>query len=183
LSVRLGRRSRQIAIGVGAAMALSAGLAYAAASGGSTVITACELNNIGTIRLIQPGRSGLQGRCSNLETQISWNQQGPAGTAGPKGDTGPAGPKGDTGAAGPQGATGPQARRALRARPARRARPVPTASRATRSSPPPSTRRPGLRSSARSSARRARTSLAVGLRPPRRPPRLQSASMSPHHGR
>jgi hypothetical protein len=118
MSLRLGRRSRQIAIGVGAAMALSAGLAYAAASGGSTVITACELNNIGTIRLIQPGRSGLQGRCSNLETQISWNQQGPAGTAGPKGDTGPAGPKGDTGAAGPQGATGPQGGRYGRDRPA-----------------------------------------------------------------
>ena len=92
--VRLGRRSRQIAIGVCAAMAPSAGFAYAASSGGSTVITACELNNIGTIRLIQPGRSGLQGRCSNLETQISWNQQGPAGDSRAEGRQRACGPEG-----------------------------------------------------------------------------------------
>ena len=55
------------------------------------MITACKLNNVGTIRLIDPSRSGLAGNCSNLETEISWNQKGPAGATGPKGDTGDVG--------------------------------------------------------------------------------------------
>src|SRR5262245_58017685 len=47
--------------------------------------------------------------CAKGQTQISWNQAGPEGPAGPKGDTGaagpagPAGPKGDTGPSGPAG--------------------------------------------------------------------------------
>jgi hypothetical protein len=54
--------------------------------------------------------------CPKGTTAITWNQQGPAGAAGPAGPAGAAGPvgpaglagpKGDTGAQGPAGATGP----------------------------------------------------------------------------
>jgi hypothetical protein len=105
MDVTFGRRSRWIAIGVGATMALSAGIAYAT-GGGNDVIYACKLKSVGTVRLIQPGRSGLQGRCSSLETEVTWNQKGQPGAAGPKGNPGPAGPKGDTGATGAQGLKG-----------------------------------------------------------------------------
>jgi hypothetical protein len=131
---RLGRRGRRIAVGAGAALVVTAGVAHAAA-GGANVIYACKLSRAGTIRLIDPGHSGLTGHCTRAETAISWNQQGPAGPAGPtgpqgpmgetgatgpmgltgatgpqgpKGDTGPQGPKGDTGPQGPKGDTGPQ---------------------------------------------------------------------------
>jgi hypothetical protein len=100
-----GRRGRRIVIGAGAALAVSAGVAYAG-SGSTDVIYACKLNNVGTIRLIDPSRSGFTGHCTHAETQISWNQSGPAGPVGPKGDTGPQGPKGDTGPQGPQGEPG-----------------------------------------------------------------------------
>jgi hypothetical protein len=116
MKIKLGRRTRQVALGAGAALAISAGAAYAA-GGNADVIYACKLNHAGTIRVIDPSHSGLTGKCTRAETQISWNRQGPAGAAGatgatgpqgPKGDTGPQGPKGDTGAQGPKGDTGPQ---------------------------------------------------------------------------
>ena len=56
--------------GAGAVVVVSAGIAYAA-SGGTDVIYACKLDNVGTIRLIEPSRPGLAGNCSNLETEIS----------------------------------------------------------------------------------------------------------------
>jgi hypothetical protein len=104
---------------------VTAGVAHAAA-GGANVISACKLDHAGTIRVIDPSRSGAAGHCTRAETPISWNQQGPAGAMGatgpqgPKGDTGaagamgqtgatgPQGPKGDTGPQGPKGDTGPQ---------------------------------------------------------------------------
>src|SRR5215475_6212769 len=108
MDVTFGRRSRRIAIGVGATMALSAGIAYATGGGGN-VIYACKLKSVGTVRLIEPGRSGLQGRCSSRETAVTWNQKGQPGAAGAKGDTGATGAqglKGDTGATGAQGLKG-----------------------------------------------------------------------------
>ena len=113
MKIVLGRRTRRIAVAAGAALAVSAGAAYAAGSN-TDVIYACKLNHAGTIRLIDPSHSGLAGKCTRAETQISWNRQGPAGAAGPagqqglKGDTGLQGPKGDTGLQGPKGDTGPQ---------------------------------------------------------------------------
>src|SRR5690242_1795373 len=122
MKIELGRRTRRIVIAAGAVLAVSAGAAYAAGSN-TDVVYACKLNHAGTIRLIDPSHSGLAGKCTRAETQISWNRQGPAGAAGPagqqgpkgdmglqgpKGDTGLQGPKGDTGLQGPKGDTGPQ---------------------------------------------------------------------------
>jgi hypothetical protein len=109
VSALLARRSGRIAVGATAALALTTGIAYASMSGGSGTIYACALNNVGTIRLIDPSKSGLAGRCSSIEKPVSWNQKGQPGSAGPKGDKGdpgPAGAKGETGAAGAPGAKG-----------------------------------------------------------------------------
>lgn len=89
-------------------------------------IFGCYNITTGALRVIVP-----MDRCLNHESQIDWNQTGPAGAAGPQGPAGeigaqgptgatgaqgptgatgaqgPAGPAGPTGAAGPQGATGP----------------------------------------------------------------------------
>jgi hypothetical protein len=110
------------AIGVAAvaASALAAGIAYATIPDANKVFTGCVLNKVGTIRLIDPSLppSNFEGHCSNLETQVIWNQQGQPGAPGPKGDKGdagapgadgppgPPGPSGDTGATGPQGPAG-----------------------------------------------------------------------------
>ncbi len=108
----LSTRRGQILVATTAALAVSGGIAYATGSGGSAVITACKLNNFGTIRLIEPGKPGLQGHCSNIETQVTWNQKGQPGEQGPKGDKGdPGAPgakgdKGDPGAPGAPGAKG-----------------------------------------------------------------------------
>jgi hypothetical protein len=107
----LGRRSGRVALGAAAAMAVTAGIAYASIPGASGTIYACALNNVGTIRLIDPSKSGLRGRCTHSETAVSWNQKGQPGSPGPKGDTGaPGAPgaKGDTGAPGAKGDPGPQ---------------------------------------------------------------------------
>ncbi len=108
MSVRalLSTRRGRIAVGAAAALAISGGVAYATGSGGSGVITACELNNVGTIRLIEPGRPGLKGHCSNIETQVTWNQKGQPGVKGDKGDPGAPGAKGDPGAPGANGDPG-----------------------------------------------------------------------------
>jgi len=99
-------RVRALMVATTATLAVSGGIAYATGSGGSNVITACQLNSVGTIRLIEPGRPGFRGRCSNVENQVTWNQKGVPGAQGPKGDPGPQGPKGDTGPQGPKGDTG-----------------------------------------------------------------------------
>ncbi len=73
-----------------------------------TTYYACVNNNNGTIRM-----TDANGTCGNNEQKISWNNEGPAGPAGPQGPTGPqgpagpTGPQGDTGPAGPQGPQGP----------------------------------------------------------------------------
>jgi len=79
-------RRRGLALGALAAavLALAAGIAYAAIpDAGTKVFTACMLKNVGTIRLIDPalGTGTLLGKCSSLEQQISWNQQGQAGAS------------------------------------------------------------------------------------------------------
>ena len=88
--------------------ALVGGAAWATTADGPVVYTACKLDALGTIRLINPslGQSSLLGHCTKFETQISWNQAGAAGAAGPVGPKGPAGVAGPGGAAGPKGDTG-----------------------------------------------------------------------------
>jgi hypothetical protein len=57
------------------------------------------LKGVGTIRLIDKSLppTNLISHCTDKETELSWNQSGPAGSRGPKGETGPVGPKGEPG--------------------------------------------------------------------------------------
>ena len=71
--------------------------------------------NQGTLRVLDTGRS-----CTNSETQLNWNQQGPQGPMGPQGPAGPAGPTGPQGLQGVKGDKGDKATREIPARPARR---------------------------------------------------------------
>jgi Collagen triple helix repeat (20 copies) len=111
-----GRRGLAIGVTAVAALALAGGIAYATIPDSSNAFTACMLRNVGTIRLIDKSLpdSNPMSHCTQLETQITWNQKGqpgaagPQGAAGPSGATGPAGPQGPKGDAGPQGAQGPQ---------------------------------------------------------------------------
>jgi hypothetical protein len=102
----VGRRSLAVGAIVAVGLVAAAGLAYSAIPDGSNVLTACMLKNVGTVRLIDPSlpSGSLMSHCSVLETQVSWNQQGPSGPAGPAGPPGPRGPQGLTG---PQGDPGP----------------------------------------------------------------------------
>ena len=71
----------------------------------TSMINACQLKNLGTIRIVTDPRT-----CNaNFETAISWNIQGSKGdpgVTGPAGTTGAVGPKGETGATGPAGVVG-----------------------------------------------------------------------------
>jgi hypothetical protein len=95
IDIRLGRR--HVLALVGAVVFLAAvGAAYAAIPDGNGVYTACRLNALGTIRLIDPSgpSSSWLSHCTAFETQVSWGQKGP------KGDTGAAGLNGTNGANG-----------------------------------------------------------------------------------
>ena len=96
-----------IAVATAAAVLAAGGIAYATIPSSSGVYTACVLKGVGTIRLIDPslGTHSLLGHCTPLETQVTWNQAGPAGATGLRGTTGP---QGASGPAGPTGPTGPQ---------------------------------------------------------------------------
>ena len=80
---------------------IGAGVSYASIPDASGVIHGCYTNKGGILSVIDPsaGKS-----CSSLQTQITWNQQGPKGD---KGDAGVQGLTGDTGPQGPQGPQGP----------------------------------------------------------------------------
>jgi hypothetical protein len=53
-------------------------------------------------------RDDEPGRCKEGDTELTINQRGPQGPAGPQGTTGPRGVPGITGARGPQGSPGPR---------------------------------------------------------------------------
>jgi hypothetical protein len=82
-------------------LAVAGGVAYAAIPDtGTSTYHACMLKNVGTIRIIDPSlpTSSLLQHCNaNLETQITFNQNGPKGDAGPPGAVGPPGPQGAPG--------------------------------------------------------------------------------------
>ena len=92
-----------------ASAAAGAGVATAAIPDATQTYTACMLNNVGTLRLIDPSLGGHNpmGRCFGGETQVSWNQKGQPGTTGLTGPAGPAGPSGAPGSTGATGPTGP----------------------------------------------------------------------------
>ncbi len=99
-------RTRTICAGLVLAAALVGGVAWATIPSDGGVYTACKLNATGTIRLIDPSAAStsLLSHCNaTYETQISWNQKGPAGAAG---TNGAAGPKGDQGNPGSNGLNG-----------------------------------------------------------------------------
>jgi hypothetical protein len=95
-------RPRRLLVAAAAVLAVGGGVAYATIPDGGNVYTACVLNRIGTMRLIDPSlpSSNLMSHCTALETQITWNQQGQPGkdgTPGPKGDAGSNGSNGSDG--------------------------------------------------------------------------------------
>jgi hypothetical protein len=90
-----------LALAIVGAIATASYATAAITATSTTQLDACELNGIGTIRIVSDAS-----RCTRLESFISWNVQGPAGPAGSVGPAGPAGPQGDAGPAGPQGPKG-----------------------------------------------------------------------------
>lgn len=108
-----GRFARAAAL-VAAALAVSAGVAYATGAVGAIVgadgtIQGCYKKQNGQLRVVPAAAE-----CGPSELAVSWSQQGPQGEPGPQGiqgpqgETGPQGPQGETGPQGPQGETGPQ---------------------------------------------------------------------------
>jgi hypothetical protein len=86
---------------------IAAGVAYAAIpSDGTNLFTGCMLRATGTVRLIDPSgpSSSLLSRCTQFETQISWNQKGQAGKDGTNGAPGKNGVNGTDGTNGKDGA-------------------------------------------------------------------------------
>jgi len=83
IHIHVGRRSALLVVGA-IVLLVAAGVAYATIPDGNGVYTACRLNGVGTIRLIDPSgpSSSLLSHCTKLETEVSWNQ------VGQKGDTG-----------------------------------------------------------------------------------------------
>jgi hypothetical protein len=86
---RFGRRARRLAVVAAVLFVAVAGIAYATIPDSGQVYTACMLKGVGTIRLIDPSLGGgnLLGRCTSLESQITWNGKGQPGPAGPAGQS------------------------------------------------------------------------------------------------
>jgi hypothetical protein len=76
----------------------------ASATGSPTVINACALKAIGTLRIV----SAPTACNTRLETPVQWNVVGQPGPAGPQGPQGVQGPPGAQGLQGLQGPPGPQ---------------------------------------------------------------------------
>ncbi len=111
MNALFGRLGKRLSVLVVAGLAVACAAAYATIPSSGNVYTACVLNHVGAIRLIDPTlpSSSLMSHCTAPETQVSWNQTGqpgPIGPQGPKGDTGAAGPPGPQGPAGSDGAPG-----------------------------------------------------------------------------
>lgn len=100
-------RARTLLVGSVAAIAVTAGVGFAAIPSSSGAVNGCYEKVTGILRVIDTdaGKS-----CKSFESPITWSVQGPAGAigpAGPQGESGPQGEKGDAGPAGPAGAEGP----------------------------------------------------------------------------
>src|SRR5919197_4648738 len=106
--VPLRRRTIVVAITAVAALAAAGGIAYATIPDSGNVYTACMLKGVGTIRLIDKSlpSTNLMSRCTDKETEISWNQAGQPGPAGPQGAKGDPGAQGTNGTNGTNGKDG-----------------------------------------------------------------------------
>ena len=85
-------KKSELAIVVGAGLALAAGGAYAIIPGADGVFHACYAIKGGAVRLVDAGVA-----CKATEVAISWNQAGPQGPPGAQGPEGPQGPQGEPG--------------------------------------------------------------------------------------
>ncbi len=95
-------------VAVGAALMVTGGLAVAAVpDAGTGTFHGCVSKPNGQLRVVDPAKSGVRGRCTNDETAITWNQVGPSGVPGAPGAVGPAGSPGSPGDPGPTGPVGP----------------------------------------------------------------------------
>ena len=75
-------RKTWLSLGALAAVAAAAaGISYAAIPDGQVQFHACMLNATGSVRLIDPSlpSSNLRSHCTQLESAVTWNQQGPPG--------------------------------------------------------------------------------------------------------
>jgi hypothetical protein len=101
--IRFRNRGLATAFVVVTALATAGGIAYATIPGPSNVYSACMLKGIGTMRLIDESLppTNLMSRCTDKESELSWNQSGPSGPQGPEGDTGTTAPNGEPGDSGP----------------------------------------------------------------------------------
>ena len=90
MRIRHPRRKGVLVLAGALALLAVAGVAYAAIPDSAGVYTACRLNGIGTIRLIDPSSpsTSLLSHCTAIETQISWNQKGQKGETGAPGKDG-----------------------------------------------------------------------------------------------
>ncbi len=93
-----GSRMRILFIGIVIGSLLGVGGVRAVTQ--SKTIVACANKKTGVLRYAK------NGKCSRVETKLSWNQQGVQGPAGSAGPTGPTGPTGPVGANGLTGAAG-----------------------------------------------------------------------------
>lgn len=93
------RRGVRVAVLAAAVLAVAGGAAYATIPDTSGTYTACMLNKVGTIRLIDPSLpdSNPMSHCTSLETKITFNKQGPQGLPGAPGQNGAAGADGKDG--------------------------------------------------------------------------------------
>ena len=101
-------RSAKRIVCVGVVFAAAAGIAYAAIPDSNGVYTACMLNKVGTVRLIDPSlpASNLMSHCTSVETKFTFNQQGQQGAPGPPGAPGKDGAPGANGKDGADGKDG-----------------------------------------------------------------------------
>jgi hypothetical protein len=83
MRIRHPRRNGVLVLVGALALLAVAGVAYATIPDSGGVYTACRLNGVGTIRLIDPSgpSTSLLSHCTAFETQITWNQKGQNGVS------------------------------------------------------------------------------------------------------
>src|SRR6185312_8602849 len=83
MSAFVGRTARR-ALLAAVLLAVAAGIAYAAIPDSGGTYTACMLNKVGTVRLIDPSlaASNLMSHCTSAETRFTFNQRGQQGLPG-----------------------------------------------------------------------------------------------------